>query len=102
MLPTNQSNVDNAGRITASAESDNRAEKAEPGTTIGRTALHRALRLAEQAVNDAAARLRATEQERDDLARRLGDKQRQVDALTGEMNHRTALVRDLLAAHDHS
>lgn len=74
------------------------AEKSDPGVTVPGYAVRTALHVAERAADNANRLLRECEQQRDTLARQLGDAQRKADALKGERDYHTSLVRSLAAA----
>lgn len=91
---------DNCKETVNSATEELQPLKAEPGITLPAYAARTALKLAEGAVDEINARLRAAEEDRDELVRKLGRQQEMVDRLLSERDYRTRHVRTLLAARD--
>ena len=85
-----------SGSITAAQQMN--TSQAEPGVTIGRSALRVAISNAERAVDDTVSMIQRLEVERDDYIRQAGRAQEALDRLRQELADRSRHVRDLLAA----
>jgi septal ring factor EnvC (AmiA/AmiB activator) len=89
-----------SGSINAAQQMN--TSQAEPGVTIGRSALRAAISDAERAVDDTTNMIQRLETERDEHVRQAGRAQEALDRLRGEHSNRTRHVRNLLAARDRS
>jgi len=74
------------------------ASQAEPGVTIGRSALRAAISNAERAVDDIMIQIRELEAVRDGHVRQAGKVQSKLDELHQQREGRSRHVRDLTAA----
>ena len=70
----------------------------EPGVTVGRSVLRRALHQAERSVDEIMAQIRDMEIQRDEHARMAGASQGSLDSLAMERDRRTAHLRALTVA----
>ena len=85
-----------SGSINAAQQMN--TSQAEPGVTIGRSALRAAISNAERAVDDTTSMIQRLEVERDDCIRQAWRAQEALDRLRQERADRSRHVRDLLAA----
>ena len=74
----------------------------DAGVTVARSVLHGALTAAERAADELNDKIRECEQQRDDFVRRAGAMQKHLDHLHAQHANWTRLVRELLAATDHT
>ena len=74
----------------------------DAGVTVARSVLHGALTAAERAADELNDKIRECEQQRDAFVRQAGAMQKHLDHLHAQHANWTRLVRDLLAAADHT